>query len=64
VADEPLHDPELASGVRDLADATDRALRGDDPAMPLARATGSLAGSSIAAAQLRQLHADLMRRDR
>jgi hypothetical protein len=64
VADTALRDPRLASATRDLADATDRALTGADPAQPLARAEATLAGQFdgeawIVAAQLRQLRADI-----
>jgi uncharacterized membrane protein YgaE (UPF0421/DUF939 family) len=64
VADSALRDEDLASVVRDLADATDRALQAHDPAAPLARAAATLAApfendAWIVAAQLRQLHADV-----
>jgi uncharacterized membrane protein YccC len=66
VADDPVHDERLAGATRDLADAADRALRGDDPTAPLERAADALAGPEPLAAQLRQLHVDLaatMRQD-
>jgi uncharacterized membrane protein YgaE (UPF0421/DUF939 family) len=66
VADEPVHDEGLAAATRDLADATDRLLRGDDGREPLDRATSGLQGGGWLPMQLRQLHADLataMRQD-
>jgi uncharacterized membrane protein YccC len=59
VADLPTRDDALAAATRDLADATDRALRGEDPADPLARAAAELQGDGWLAMQLRQLHADV-----
>jgi uncharacterized membrane protein YgaE (UPF0421/DUF939 family) len=64
VADTPVHDPALAGALRDLADATDRALTGGDATGPLERAAEALAGSFageawIIATQLRQLLADI-----
>ncbi|HEY6961237.1 MAG TPA: FUSC family protein [Gaiellaceae bacterium] len=59
VADEPLRDERLAQATRHLADATDRALRGDRPHVPLERAGGSLGGGTLLAHQLRQLHTDI-----
>jgi uncharacterized membrane protein YgaE (UPF0421/DUF939 family) len=64
VADAPVHHPALAAAVRDLADATDRALTGSAAAAPLERAAEALAGSFegeawIVATQLRQLLADV-----
>jgi uncharacterized membrane protein YgaE (UPF0421/DUF939 family) len=63
VADDPVHDAALAAATRDLADATDRALRGEISREPLARAAASLGGPGALAVQLRQLHADLVRQD-
>jgi hypothetical protein len=65
VVDTPVHDSELATATRHLADALDRGLRGDEPAEALDRADQALAASgrsgdqAIVAAQLRQLLADL-----
>jgi uncharacterized membrane protein YgaE (UPF0421/DUF939 family) len=64
VADLPVRDERLATAVRDLADATDRALRDDDCSLPLDRSAEILAGTFegnawIVAAQLRQLQTDL-----
>jgi uncharacterized membrane protein YgaE (UPF0421/DUF939 family) len=59
VADLPTRDEVLAAATRDLADATDRTLRGEDAAEPLARAEAKLQGGSWLAMQLRQLHADV-----
>jgi uncharacterized membrane protein YccC len=71
VADAPVRDEALAAATRDLADAVDRALQGLDAAAPLERARSGLAAAfpgdaRLVAAQLRQLHADVlsaMRRD-
>jgi uncharacterized membrane protein YgaE (UPF0421/DUF939 family) len=64
VADTQVRDTRLAATTRDLADATDRALTGSDPAAPLARAASMLESrfegeAWIVAAQLRQLLADI-----
>jgi uncharacterized membrane protein YccC len=61
VTDSPVRDSMLAAATRDLADATDRALRDEDPRVPLARADRELndAREPIVAAQLRQLWVDL-----
>ncbi len=64
VTDAPLRDRRLAAATRHLADATDRALDGRDPAAPLGRASAALderfeGEAWLIATQLRQLHADL-----
>jgi len=64
VLDAPVHEPRLAMAVRDLADASDRALAGDDADAPLDRAAAGLAepydgDAGLVAAQLRQLLSDL-----
>jgi uncharacterized membrane protein YgaE (UPF0421/DUF939 family) len=65
VVDTSVRDGGLATATRHLADALDRALRGEDRAEALARAGQELAASgrsgdpAIVGAQLRQLLADL-----
>jgi uncharacterized membrane protein YgaE (UPF0421/DUF939 family) len=65
VADTRLRSPELAAATRHLADALDRALRGQEPAEALTRAEQALSApptdhdQAMLAAQLRQLLADL-----
>jgi hypothetical protein len=65
VADTRLRSPELAAATRHLADALDRALRGQEPAEALTRAEQELSApptdhdQAMLAAQLRQLLADL-----
>jgi uncharacterized membrane protein YgaE (UPF0421/DUF939 family) len=61
VADGHPHDEALAAATRHLADATDRALQGQDCREPLDRAEAALVASTepVVAAQLRQLWADV-----
>jgi uncharacterized membrane protein YgaE (UPF0421/DUF939 family) len=65
VADLRVRNAELAAATRHLADALDRALRGQDRSEPLSRAEQALAvpidddNQVVVAAQLRQLLADL-----
>lgn len=61
VADEQVRDGALAEATRHLADASDRALRAEDPAPALDRAEDALSGGSnaILGSQLRQLLVDL-----
>jgi uncharacterized membrane protein YgaE (UPF0421/DUF939 family) len=61
VVDEAVRDGALAEATRHLADASDRALTGGDPAPALTRAEDALSGGSnaIAGSQLRQLLVDL-----
>ena len=61
VADERIRDTALAEATRHLADASDRALSGDDPEPALERAEDALSGGSnaVIGSQLRQLLVDL-----
>src|SRR5262249_8246747 len=60
VADTHPHDEALAAATRHLADATDRALQGQDCREPLDRAEAALVASTepVVSAQLRQLWVD------